>query len=99
MESIARGSAEINGEDVYKMGANSFKSLKNKQNKKDYANRIKQDKSIACYNYGNTINGQIRKHKLNCPAQNSKCYKCKHIGHFSNFCKTTAEIKKADKDR
>ena len=67
MESIARGRAEINGEDVYKMGAYSFKSLKNKQNKKDDANRIQQDKSIASHNYGNTINGKIRKYKLNCP--------------------------------
>ena len=34
----ARRGAEINGEDVYKMGAYSFKSMKNKQNKKDDTN-------------------------------------------------------------
>ena len=99
MESAARGGAEINGENVYKMGAYSFKLLKNKQSRKDDANRIQQDKGIACYNYGNTINGQIKKHKSNCPAQNSKCYRCKRMGHFSDFCKNTAEIKKVDEDR
>ena len=36
----ARRGTEINGEDVYKMGSYSFKSLKNNQNKKDDANRI-----------------------------------------------------------
>ena len=48
MESAARGGAEINGEDMYKMGAYSFKSLKNKQNKKDDTKRIQQDKGITC---------------------------------------------------
>ena len=38
MGSPARGGAETNGGDMYKMGAYSFKSLKNKQNKKDDAN-------------------------------------------------------------
>ena len=71
MESVARRGVEINGEDIYKMGAHSFKSLKNKQNKKDYVNRIQQDKALRATT-GNTINGQIRKHKPNCPAQNSK---------------------------
>ena len=99
MESTARGGAEINGEDVYKMGSYSFKSLNNNQKKKDDANRIQQDKGAACYNYGNSINGQIRKHKSNCPAQNCKCYKCKRMGHFGNVCKSAAEIKKADEDR
>ena len=46
MESAARGGQEINGEDVYKMGAYSFKSQKNKQNKKDDANIIQQDKAL-----------------------------------------------------
>ena len=68
MQSAPRGGAEINGGDMYKMGAYSFKSLKNKQNKKNDANRIQQGKSTACYNSGNTINGQIRKHKPNCPS-------------------------------
>ena len=91
--------AEINGEDMYKMGVYSFKSLKNKQNKKDDANRIPQDKGIFCCNCGNVFNGQIRKHKPNYPVQNSKCHKCKCRGHFGNFCKSTAEIKKVDEDR
>ena len=68
MQSAAREGAEINGEDMYRMGAYSFKSLKNKQSKKDDANRIQQDKGITCYNCGNTITGQTRKHKPNCPA-------------------------------
>ena len=68
MESAAREGAEINGEDMYRMGAYSVKSLKNKQTKKDDANRIQQDKGITCYNCGNTITGQTRKHKPNCPA-------------------------------
>ena len=51
MESAAREGAEINGEDMYRMGAYSFKSLKNKQSKKDDANRIQQDKGITCYNW------------------------------------------------
>ena len=59
--------AEINGEDMYKMGVYSFKSLKNKQNKKDDANRIPQDKGIFCCNCENVFNGQIRKHKPNYP--------------------------------
>ena len=63
MESTDRGGAEINGEDVYKMGSYSFKSLNKNQKKKDDANRIQQDKGAACYNFGNSINGQIRKHK------------------------------------
>ena len=42
-----RGGAEINGENVHKMGVYFFKSLKNKQNKKDDVNRIPQDKGIA----------------------------------------------------
>ena len=95
----ARGGTEINGEDVYKMGSYSFKSLKNNQNKKDDANRIQQGKGIACYNCGNTISGQITKHKSNCPARNSKCYKCKRMGHFGNVCQSKAEIKKVDEDR
>ena len=100
MESAAgEMKAEINGEDMYKMGLHSFKSLKNKQNKKDDANRIQQDKGIVCSNCGNTINGQIRKPKPNCPARNSKCHKCKCMGHFGNFCKSTAETKKVDEDR
>ena len=78
MESPARGGAEINGEDVYKRGAYSFKSLKNKQNKEVDANKIQQDKGTVCYNCANTISGHIRKHKPNCPAQNFKCYKCQH---------------------
>ena len=43
-ESTVRGGTEGNWEDVYKMGAHSSKSLKNKQNKKDDTNRIQQDK-------------------------------------------------------
>ena len=67
---------EISWEDVYKMGAHSFKSLKTKQNKKDDADRIQQDKGTVCYNCGNVFNGQLRKHKPNCPARNCECYKC-----------------------
>ena len=46
MESTGREGQEINGEDVYKMGAYSFKSQKNKQNKKDDADIIQQDKAL-----------------------------------------------------
>ena len=34
MESAARGGAEINGEDIYEMGAYLFKSLKDKQHER-----------------------------------------------------------------
>ena len=40
------------------MGAYSFKSLKSKQSKKSDINGIQQDEGNACYNCGNTINGQ-----------------------------------------
>ena len=52
-----------------------------------------------CYKCGNTINGKIRKHKLKCPARNSKCYKRQRMGHFTKFYKITAETKKVDEDR
>ena len=39
MESRARGGAEINEEGMYKMGAYSFKSLKNRQNSKCYKSK------------------------------------------------------------
>ena len=74
------------------MGAYSFKSLKNKQNKTGDVNGIQQDEGNACYKCGNTINGQIGKHKPSCKARKYKCYKCKRMGHFGNFCKSTAEI-------
>ena len=70
-----------------------------KQNKKDDANRIQQDKGTVYYSCRNTINRKIRKDKPNCPAQTSKCYKCQHMGHFGKFCKSTAEITKVDENR
>ena len=39
MESATRGSAEINGEDIYKMGTYSFKSLKKKNPKRRSSGR------------------------------------------------------------
>ena len=99
MKSTARGGAKINGEEKYKIGTYSFRSMKYKQNKKDDANRIQQDKGTVYYSCRNTINRKIRKDKPNCPAQNSKCYKCQHMGHFSKFCKSMAEIKKVDENR
>ena len=89
MDSLAWGWAEKNGEDINKMGAYSFKSLKNKQNKTGDVNGIQQEEGNACYKCGNTINGQIGKHKPSCTARK---YKCKRMGHFGNFCKSTAEI-------
>ena len=38
MKSTARGGAKINGEEKYKIGTYSFRSMKYKQNKKDDAN-------------------------------------------------------------
>ena len=82
MESAARGGAEINGEDINKMVAYSFKSLKDKQS-------IKEEISITCYNCGTKTSAPIKRHKVNCPARSVKCYNCQCEGHFSKFCKST----------
>ena len=71
VESAARGGAEINCEDIYKMGAYSLKSLKFKQS-------IKEEISITCYNYGIKTSAPIKRHKVNCPARSVKCYNCQH---------------------
>ena len=78
MESAARGGAEINGEDIYEMGAYLFKSLKDKQS-------MKEEISITCYNCGTKTSAPIKRHKVNCPARSVKCYNCQRVGHFSKF--------------
>ena len=86
MESAARGGAEINGEDIYEMGAYLFKSLKDKQS-------MKEEISITCYNCGTKTSAPIKRHKVHCPARSTKCYNCQHVGHFSKFCKSTKKRK------
>ena len=76
-----------------------YNAYEHKQNKKDDANRIQQDKDTVCYSCGNTINGKKGKRKLNFPVGNAKCYKCQRMGHFTKFYKSTAETKKVDEDR
>ena len=90
VESAATGGAEINCEDIYKMGAYSLKSLKFKQS-------IKEEISITCYNCGIKTSAPIKRHKVNCPARSVKCYNCQHVGHFSKFCKGTKNKKVEEK--
>ena len=78
MESVARAGAEINGEDIYKIDAYSFKSLKERQN-------IKEEISITCYNCGTKTSAPIKRHKVNCPVRSVKCCNCQRVGHFSKF--------------
>ena len=75
---LVRGGAEINGEDIYKMGTYSFKSLKDRQS-------IKEEISITCYNCGTKTTAPIKRHKVNYPARSVKCYNCQRVGHFSKF--------------
>ena len=90
MESAARGGADVNGEDIYKMGAYLFKTLKDKQ-------VIKEEISITCYNCQTKTSAPVKRHKVNCPARSVKCYNCQHVGHFSIFCKSSKNIKVEEK--
>lgn len=56
--------------------------------------RTQKEKSAVCYNCENFINGQIRKRKLNCPVQLSRCSKCQCMGHFGE-----TDIRKINEDR
>ena len=89
MESAARGGGEINGEDIYKRGAYSFKSLKDKQS-------TEEERSITCYNCGTKSGTPIKRYKVNCPVRSAKCYNCQRVGHFSEFCKSIKNIRKGE---
>ena len=96
MESAARGGAKINGEDIYKMGTYSFKSLKNKRiQREDHQEDKNHNKtSTTCYNCSKKTNFPIKKHKLNRPARTSRCYNCNRMRHFSKFWKSTKYVRK-----
>ena len=89
MESAASRGAQINGQDINKMDAYFFKSLKDKQS-------IKEEISITSYNCGTKTSAPIKKVKVNCPARSVKCYNCQHVGHFSKFCKSIKNIRKVE---
>ena len=96
-----RVAAEINGDDIYIMGTYPFKSMKNKRIQREDHQEDKSHKetSITCYNCGNKTNFLVKKHKLNCPAQTSRCYNCNRIGHFRKFCKSTKDVRKVDEKK
>ena len=97
IESATRGGAEIAGEDVYKMGTYSYKSLRNKRKDESHPDSSsRKETTITCYNCGNKANVPIRTHKINCPARTSKCYNCQRVGHFSKCCKSTKDLRKVD---
>ena len=41
----------------------------------------------GCYNCGEHIEGSVPDHKKHCPAKNSRCNKCKRVGHLERVCR------------
>lgn len=86
MKTAAKGGAELNVEEV-------FKPIRINKVKQMICIELKK-KKVLCATTENFINGQIRKSKLNCPVQLSRCSKCQCMGHFGK-----TDIRKINEDR